>query len=154
MLHTWTILDTAFAVQVFCTLTMTGIIWFVQLVHYPLFTHVESNFPEYERRHATQTTWVVAPLMILELITAGALWLRPLHFMRPHEAIFGLILVAVIWASTFFVQVPMHDRLSHAFDEESHELLVASNWFRTISWTVRAVLVCAWLVRLIEHALY
>ena len=38
------------------SLFMTGVIWFVQIVHYPLFANVSrSAFAEYERRHANLT---------------------------------------------------------------------------------------------------
>ena len=45
------------------TLSMVGLIWFVQVVHYPLFARVEQGFIAYEQIHQQRTTWVVAPLM-------------------------------------------------------------------------------------------
>ena len=46
------------------TLYMTGLIWFVQVVHYPLMARVgEDGFAEYEKHHQRLTTWVVAPPM-------------------------------------------------------------------------------------------
>ena len=61
------------------TLYMTGLIWFVQIVHYPLFSRVgNAEFPAYEQRHTVLTTWVVGPPMLVEGITALILfWLRP-----------------------------------------------------------------------------
>jgi hypothetical protein len=50
-----------------------------------------------------------------------------------------------IHASTFLVQVPLHERLSAGWDAAAHQRLVASNWVRTVLWTVRAVLVAAML---------
>jgi hypothetical protein len=39
-------------VHVFSTLSMVGLIWFVQIVHYPLFKMVgDDGFSEYERCH-------------------------------------------------------------------------------------------------------
>ena len=59
--------------QVWATLFMVGLIWFVQVVHYPLFAHVgRTQFPEYERLHNQFTTWIVGPVMLLELTTAMA----------------------------------------------------------------------------------
>jgi hypothetical protein len=43
------------------------------------------------------------------------------------------------------VQVPLHERLSAGWDAAAHQRLVASNWVRTVLWTVRAVLVAAML---------
>ena len=54
--------------QLLTTLAMFGLIWFVQIVHYPLFVRVgEPGFRDYAGLHATRTTYVVAPLMLVEL---------------------------------------------------------------------------------------
>lgn len=56
------------------TWALIGLIWTIQLVHYPLFAQVgRHTFKAYHHRHTTQITWVVAPLMLMELITAA--WL-------------------------------------------------------------------------------
>jgi hypothetical protein len=65
------------------SLFMTGVIWFVQIVHYPLFASVGAiDFPEYERRHANRTGYVVAPVMIFELGASFVLaWImRPTRY--------------------------------------------------------------------------
>ncbi|MCX6613692.1 MAG: hypothetical protein NTW74_22960, partial [Acidobacteria bacterium] len=54
-----------------CSLYMTGLIWFVQIVHYPLFERIGTeNFALYEERHQKLTTSVVAPAMLLELVAS------------------------------------------------------------------------------------
>lgn len=129
------------------TWAMTGLIWFVQVVHYPLFARVGADgFADYETAHAARTTWVVAPLMIAEAATA--LWLalaRP-PGVRAEAAWLGLGLVVVIWGSTAFLQVPRHSELAAGFSVEAHRALVATNWARTVAWSVRAGL-AAWLLR-------
>ena len=56
------------------TLFMVGLIWFVQVVHYPLMALVgEHGFASYAQRHQSLTSLVVAPAMLLEAGTAG--WL-------------------------------------------------------------------------------
>ena len=56
------------------TTFMAGVIWFVQVVHYPLFRAVgERAFRSYEERHTVLTTWVVLPPMVAEL--GLSLWL-------------------------------------------------------------------------------
>ena len=58
-------------IQTLATAMMTGIIWFVQIVHYPLFTQIpKEGFTRYEQSHTVRTGWVVAPLMLLELGSA------------------------------------------------------------------------------------
>jgi uncharacterized membrane protein len=123
------------------TLAMAGVIWFVQVVHYPLFAAVApERFAEYEAGHRRLTTFVVAPLMLAEIATAVALVLRPAAAAaQPRWAVWaGLALLAVIWASTFLVQVPLHERLAAGFDAAAHRRLVRSNWVRTAAWTARA----------------
>jgi hypothetical protein len=124
---------------------MVGLIWFVQIVHYPLFDRVgRDGFSTYETLHQTRTTLVVAPLMLTEALTAILLvWLQPTS-VSAMFAWSGLALVGVIWASTFLWQVPAHERLAKAYDPVAHGALVRSNWVRTAAWTARGLLVC-WL---------
>jgi hypothetical protein len=118
---------------------MTGLIWFVQVVHYPLFRAVGAGeFVAYEAAHVRLTTFVVGPLMLLEAATA--LWLvtsRP-AFVTPSQAWIGLGLLGVIWASTALLSVPRHDALRLGFDASAHAALVATNWIRTVAWTARS----------------
>ena len=145
--------STILLLQVACTLSMTGIIWFVQVVHYPLFARVSpQNFAVYEAQHATRTGWVVAPLMCLELAAALAFLLprfRP-AVVPVHEAWLGAFLVVVIWLSTGLIQVPLHNRLGAGYDAAVIARLVATNWIRTCSWTIRAVLVLRWTAKVLR----
>ena len=61
------------------TCFLTGLIWTIQVVHYPLMAKVgASNFTEYERLHANWITPLVGPAMLAELAAAFALVaLRP-----------------------------------------------------------------------------
>jgi hypothetical protein len=124
------------------TLAMTGVIWTIQLVHYPLFGRVgEAGFAAYAAEHASRITLLVGPLMLVELATAAALvWWRPAA-LPGWAAVAGLALVALIWVSTWLVQVPLHEALGGGFDRAVYERLVATNWVRTAAWTARAALV-------------
>ena len=117
------------------TLAMTGLIWFVQLVHYPLFElAARQSFTEFARQHQRRTGWVVMPLMLVEAVTAVLLLVR-------HPGLWtatGAALLAVVWLSTALVQVPQHRRLSLGYDAAAVRRLVTTNWLRTLSWTARA----------------
>ena len=134
------------------TLFMTGLIWFVQVVHYPLFNSVGlDGFARYEARHSDLTTLVVIVPMFVELITATLLvWQRPSP-VNGWEAWLGLGLVGVIWLSTAFLQVPQHTLLAEGFSESAYAFLVGSNWLRTVAWTLRAGLALWWLSRLLPR---
>ncbi len=122
------------------TLALFGLIWFVQVVHYPLFSLVgREHFVEYERLHQMRTTWVVAPLMSIEALTASLILVSNLTSPERTLAWFGWILLLLIWLSTAFLQVPLHRRLAAGYDSRTATRLVRSNWVRTIAWTVRGV---------------
>ncbi len=129
-----------FLVHLLSTLFMVGVIWFVQLVHYPLFALVgEQSFVAYERAHCARTGVVVIPAMLLELSSAIALVFL-LTSAQQVLLVVNLCLLALIWASTFFLQVPAHNRLSHSFDVSAHQRLLLTNWVRTFLWSARMVL--------------
>jgi len=49
----------------------------------------------------------------------------------------GLGLLAIVHASTVFLQVPRHTILSDRFDAEVARTLVSTNWIRTAAWSAR-----------------
>jgi hypothetical protein len=115
---------------------MAGLIWFVQVVHYPLFAKVgHAGFAHYEAAHAARTSWVVGPGMLIELSTGA--WLAVALPEARTPALLGLGMLAAIWLSTFLVQVPLHNRLARGFDPGAQRRLVATNWVRTALWSAR-----------------
>lgn len=120
---------------------LVGLIWTIQIVHYPLFAAVGADrFVAYEASHARLITYVVGPVMLVEAVTAA--WLvmaRPAGF-PAWAAWVGLGLVGLIWLSTALVQVPEHGRLAEGFDAAAHARLVGTNWIRTVAWTARGLL--------------
>ena len=66
------------SVHLVATAAMAGLIWFVQVVHYPLFAGVgRDGFAAYEARHTRRTSWVVGPFMAVEGVAAIALFVWP-----------------------------------------------------------------------------
>ena len=127
---------------------MIGVIWVVQLVHYPLFGFVPPDgFATFEREHQQRMARVVVPFMLLELGTACALPFLESAWWTPLEAWAGLALLLLVWISTFALQAPAHKLLSKGFDSHVHKKLLQTNWIRTILWTVRGVLVLIWFFR-------
>lgn len=123
------------------TLSMVGLIWFVQLVHYPLFHTVGTGtFTLYEQEHQQRTSWVVVPLMLTEAAATAALLFTDLSSSDRIGAWIGAALLVVIWTSTAFVQVPLHRSLAAAFDPLRARQLVDSNWIRTVAWSARGLI--------------
>lgn len=137
-----------FIAQLAATLVMAGVIWFVQVVHYPLFARVgKSDFAAYEAEHTARTGWVVGPPMLVEIATATLMLLPGLRpeFFPLWAAMCGEALVGVIWISTATLQIPLHRRLIRGFDAKAATRLVSSNWVRTVCWSLRSMLLL-WVV--------
>ena len=135
------------SVHAFTTLYMCGLIWFVQVVHYPLHGFVGiDGFIRYQTEHVRRTGWVVMGPMLLEVVTAVLLVINiPLgaHYSLP---IVGLLLLVKAWVGTAFLSVPAHRQLERGFSQAAHGRLVHTNWVRTFAWTVRAPIALAILV--------
>lgn len=125
---------------------MFGLIWMVQVVHYPLMGKVgEERYEEYQAGHMRQISWLVGPGMLIEGATAVLL-----VSMVPAELRWltwiGIALLVVVWGVTATVHVPLHTKLTRGFDAAAHRKLCDLNWLRTAAWTGR-VIVSLWLVR-------
>lgn len=122
---------------------LTGLIWTVQMVHYPLFNMADrANFSAFESEHSLRISSIVLVPMLLELVLSGLTLTSSLEPRWLPWLSAGL--VGVIWLSTFFLQVPQHSVLSGGFDQKAYELLVSTNWIRTVAWTVKTGLL-AWM---------
>jgi len=124
--------------QLLSSLFMLGVIWIIQVVHYPLMAKVgPDNFVTYERLHTQLITYIVLPPMLLELGSAILLALR--SGPQGHLYCINLGIVLLIWASTFFIQVPLHNQLSQTHNPELVRQLVQTNWIRTALWSLKGI---------------
>jgi hypothetical protein len=124
--------------QVVSTFSMLGVIWYVQLVHYPMFLGLsEDQFSKWHHFHSDRTTWIVAPLMIVELITAGLVFFEDRSW---QNCVFIIGLTGAMWLLTFFVSVPFHTTLTNVgYSKTVIEQLVVTNWYRTFVYSLKAL---------------
>ena len=143
-----TLHDAVLIAQAVASGAMCGLIWFVQGVHYPLFAAVAGERSRaYAEENQRRTTPVVLPFMLVEGATAMVIAVWPPAGVGRGPAVAGLALVAVIWLSTFLLQVPLHGRLAdEGHTDDVVARLVRGNWIRTAAWTARALL-AAWMLR-------
>jgi hypothetical protein len=138
--------------HVFVTSALTGLIWTIQIVHYPLFAEVGSeDFVSYEQSHSFRISTLVGPLMGLELICALLIVWKPPIGTTPFIAWSGLAVLLIIHTCTVLFSVRAHGVLGGGFDAPAHRLLVNTNWIRTIGWTVRAALAAYMVARFISE---
>lgn len=135
---------TIFLINLVSTWFLVGLIWTIQVVHYPLFSQVGGDrFVAYEASHARLITFVVGPAMLIEAATTVLLVAARPPAIPAWVVWTGLILLGVVWLSTAVIQVPAHARLADGFDATVHQRLVGSNWIRTVAWSLRGVLLAA-----------
>ena len=125
------------------TCLMTGVIWFVQWVHYPLLAKVPvDRAVETAIDHQRRTGQVLAiPMAVEGFTTLGLLIIRP-ESVPIFWPWFGAVLLAVALGSTVFVSVPLHAKMATNPTADVGQRLVVTNWPRTIAWSLRAV-VCS-----------
>ncbi len=122
---------------------MTGLIWTVQLVHYPTFAWIPADkFPAYPKFHAFRIFWITAIPMTLEL--AGAIWL---FFVDTSELglvnewlkvnLFGVL---ALWLATLLVSMPLHNKIQKEYSLDACQQLARTNWIRTLIWTARSTM--------------
>ena len=135
------------------TLFMTGLVWFVQIVHYPLYARVgNSEFVSYEKAHMKLTTYVVFPPMLIELATSIALLVYSPARISASLLWIAAALTGIVWVSTLALQIPQHAALSGGYDAAAQQQLVSGNWVRTAAWTLRSGILCWMVSRAIESA--
>ena len=114
---------------------LTTIILVTQFVNYPLFKYVYQDFSTFHKKYVTRIGYIVAPIMVLELIITTAMLLQ--DFDDSLKKISAL-LVILIWLSTFFIQVPIHNQLSLS-NKLNLNLLIYSNWIRVVCWILKLI---------------
>lgn len=135
------------ATHLAATAFMAGVIWFVQVVHYPLMDGwPHADFSRWEAAHRERTAMVVIPAMLLEGGVATLLLAVRPRGVPGWLAWTGWLALVGIWASTFAVQVPLHDTLSAGWLAQAHARLVSTNWLRTLLWSFRSLLAAAMLL--------
>jgi hypothetical protein len=110
-------------------------------VHYPGFKYIdERKFVEFEAFHQRRISFVVVPLMLAEITTSALLvWGQP-EPTPKWMPVTGLVLVGVVWLSTFVLQVPLHSQLAKGMRVKTIRRMVVNNWVRTIAWSGRGIL--------------
>ena len=143
--------DIAAIAQVVGSVGMFGVIWIVQIVHYPLMSFVSGEqFARFETAHRVRISWVVGPLMLIEGVCVLAFLFAPPAVLPWWLPWAGAGIEAVAIGTTMFVSAPLHERLNAHFDQATLDRLVATNWIRTVAWSCRAAVAIAILVAVLR----
>ena len=116
---------------------LVGIIAITQFITYPLFKFIDSEFKKYHKAYTKRMGYVVAPLMVLELLLVIKI---TTHYYSNAIIILIGILTLIIWLSTFFIQVPVHNNISKEKPKNKVLFLIKSNYIRTLCWILKLML--------------
>ena len=145
------ITEIAAVAQVVGSVGRFGVIWIMQIVHYPLMRFVSGEqFARFETAHRVRISWVVGPLMLIEGVCVLAFLFAPPAGLPWWLPWVGAGVEAVAIGTTAFVSAPLHERLNANFDQATLNRLIATNWIRTIAWTCRAAVAIAMLVAVLR----
>ncbi len=110
------------------------LIWMTQLIVYPGFTYYSAtDLLAWHTDYTTAITLIVGPLMLAQAALHTYAFIRHRHWTNTLSA----CLLLLIWIHTFAFAVPLHNELATSTTPlQTATELVATNWYRTILWTL------------------
>lgn len=138
----YSISDLVIKTHLISTVIMVGVIWVIQLLHYPSFHYVEkNNYARFQHFHMTRISFIVLPAMILEL-GSGILLITLPSFLYDINSVFliAFLFLIIIWCTTATIFSGLHQKLTNGYDRVLVDKLVNLNWIRTFLWTTRLFL--------------
>ena len=118
---------------------MVGISLITHFVTYPSFKLIKSSiFSEFHKSYTYKMLLIVAPVMILELISSILL---VIFDVSDNDTETGLLITLIlIWFLTFFAIVPIHNKLAVNYTKDLNQKLIKYNGFRTALWIIKLIL--------------
>ena len=130
-----------FVIHLVSTSFMVGVIWIVQLVHYPTFLFIdEQKSYDFQKFHMSRISYIVMPAMTTELFSGIYIYIYSNMAIESNLFLLALTILIINWIITALVFVKMHNKLLINYKIEIISLLVKWNWLRTLLWSVRLIL--------------
>ena len=130
-----------FMIHLVSTSFMVGVIWIVQLVHYPTFLFIdEQKSYDFQKFHMSRISYIVMPAMTTELFSGIYIYIYSNMAIDSNLFLLALTILIINWVITALVFVKMHNKLLINYKIEIISLLVKWNWLRTLLWSVRLIL--------------
>lgn len=137
--------------QIISTFLLTGLTWYVQLVHYPLFHFIpKADFKQFHLGHVTRTNLIVLTFLPIEVFTSAITAYYGFPGLSHNQWILGFLVSVAICLCTIVIQMPLHAKLSQEKTDEVIDRLVLSHWIRTALWSMRVALLGGMILRLVS----
>lgn len=123
-------------IQLFCSIFLTGVMWIKQLVSYPTMTLIEvDGFVKYENERQRRMNWILYPIMGTELFTALVLSTQ-----SQWEFKANLVSLIILWIISLNINIPQLRKLRKSKENEVIFNMCKINWFKTLLWTAKSIL--------------
>lgn len=131
---------------------LVGLIWTIQLIHYPSFAAIDPHrYSSFQQTHMVgMGRLIAAPWLVEGLTVLGLFVFAPTGWMRLLATAGGLLELVVIGV-TIRSSIPAHEALSAGFSDDAHKRLLRSNWMRTAAWTSRGLIAIAVLILTLQQ---
>jgi hypothetical protein len=130
------------------TVFLAGVIWTIQVVHYPMFARVDAaGFPAAMADHGRRISGVVVGALGAAGATMVLLLARPPVGVSVGAPLVGCGARGAPGGGDARGERPGPPALGSGFDPSAHARLLATNWLRTSAWTAHAVLAVAILLQ-------
>ena len=131
-------MNNIFLIQIITNSILIGILIITQIISYPSLSSIDNSyFEKYHKNYVNKISYVVIPFMLIELFS--------LLFLTYHISdlfmIKSLLILMTIWLFTFICIIPLHNSLSNKRSVDIINSLINYNWFRTILWTIKLVII-------------
>ena len=131
-------MNNIFLIQIITNSILIGILIITQIISYQSLLSIDNSyFEKYHKNYVNKISYVVIPFMLIELFS--------LLFLTYHISdlfmIKSLLILMTIWLFTFICIVPLHNSLSNKRSIDIINSLINYNWFRTILWTIKLVII-------------
>ncbi len=129
--------------SLFFNVFSTGVSWFMQLVHYPMFEEVgRKEFQDYQRHSRPRRRYITyIPAVGAIVSTLALFWISPWGLWMEGVKIalgFSASLFILSWISTH----PQHEVLAtHGYSHKVIKQLTLFQWIRTLGWTMNSFLI-------------
>ena len=136
-------------IHLISTSLMVGIIWVIQVVHYPSFHFIgNSRYISFQKFHMERISYIVIPIMLVESISGFLL----IYYELNPILLISMVLLLSIWMLTVFFFALVHQKLVSGYQVGMVAKLVKINWVRTLLWTLRLLLLIIYFTEILINA--
>jgi hypothetical protein len=97
----------------------------------------KSNLIEWHPKYTNRISVVVMPLMLVQIALTFYLTYKNFNYFLSIQC----VLIILIWISTFFQAVPLHNQIESGIKmKKAAQDLVSVNWKRTVMWSIIVII--------------